>query len=187
MSTTIKDVANEVGVSIATVSKVINNKPSISEATKQQVFDAIKKINYHSNAQASNFARKCSENIIFLAVTEDNTTFHNPHMFEILSGAQSKVRENKYNFSFIGSPDKDTAYEEAIDIIGRKVADGVLIHGSATSRPLVDLLTTSNFPHIVIGRPFFSNFLILPAGLILITMFLEIWPLNIPITVVTQK
>lgn len=157
MSTTIKEVANEAGVSIATVSKVINNKPSISEATRQQVFDAIKKLNYHPNAQASNFARKCSENIIFLAVTEVNTSFHNPHMFEILSGAQSKIREKKYNFSFIGSSDKDTAYKEVIDIIGRKAADGILIHGSATSRPLVDLLTTSNFPHIIIGRPFFSN------------------------------
>lgn len=65
MSVTIKDVAKAAGVSIATVSKVINNKPSISEKTRNHVIEVMNRLNYHPNAQASNFARKCSENIIF--------------------------------------------------------------------------------------------------------------------------
>lgn len=157
MSVTIKDVAREAGVSIATVSKVIHHKPSISETTRQHVFQVMERLNYHPNAQASNFARQCSDNIIFLAVTETHSAFHNPHMFEILCGAQKKIWEKKYNFSFVGAPDKDSAYREAKEIIGRKAADGLLIHGSATSRPLVSLLSHSGFPHMIIGRPPFSN------------------------------
>lgn len=157
MSVTIKDIAKQAGVSIATVSKVINNKPSISEATRQHVFKIIKELNYLPNAQASNFARKRSENIIFIAVTENHTAFHNPHMFEILCGAQKEVWGKKYLFSFIGAPDKEAALREAEQIIGRKAADGLLIHGSATSRPLADLLTGTEFPHVIIGRPPFSN------------------------------
>ena len=84
MSVTIKDVAKQAGVSIATVSKIINNKPSISEATRQHVFQVMKEMNYLPNTQASNFARKRSDNIIFLAVTKKHTAFHDPHMFEIL-------------------------------------------------------------------------------------------------------
>ena len=60
MSTTIKDVAKEAGVSIATVSKVINGKPSISEPTRLRVLEVIKQLNYHPNAQACNFARERS-------------------------------------------------------------------------------------------------------------------------------
>lgn len=157
MSVTIKDVAKEAGVSIATVSKVINHKPSISEITRQRVFHVMEQMNYLPNAQASNFARKRSENIIFLAVTETHTAFHNPHMFEILCGAQRKLREKKYNFSFIGSPDQKAALREAEEIIGRKIADGLLIHGSATSRSLAALLTSTGFPHVIIGRPPFST------------------------------
>ena len=157
MSVTIKDVAKQAGVSIATVSKIINNKPSISEATRQHVFQVMKEMNYLPNAQASNFARKRSDNIIFLAVTKKHTAFHDPHMFEILCGAQKEVWEKRYHFSFIGIPDKETGLKEAEQIIGRKTADGLLIHGSATSRPLADLLTGTEFPHVIIGRPPFSN------------------------------
>ena len=57
MAITIKDVAKEAGVSIATVSKVINGKPSISEPTRLRVLEVIKQLNYHPNAQACNFAQ----------------------------------------------------------------------------------------------------------------------------------
>lgn len=157
MSLTIKDVAKEAGVSIATVSKVINGKPSISEPTRQRVIEVIKRLNYHPNAQASNFARERSDNIVFLAVTEPHTAFHNPHMFEIMCGAQNKIYSKNFNFTFLGVPDKDSACEKVSVIIGRKAADGILIHGSATSRPLVELLVKTGFPHVIIGRPPFSN------------------------------
>lgn len=157
MTATINDVAKRAGVSIATVSKIINNKPSISASTRQHVLQVMEELNYHPNYQASHFARKCSENIVFLAVTQEHTAFHNPHMFEILCGAQQKIQEHAFNFSFIASPDKDSAYKEARNIIDHKIADGILLHGSATSRPLVHLLADSNFPHIIIGRPPFSN------------------------------
>lgn len=157
MSITIRDVAQKAGVSVATVSKIINNKPSISEATKQRVLQIMTELDYHPNSQASNFARQCSYNVVFVAVTEMNCAFHNPHMFEILSGAQKKIHGSRYNFSFLGVSSVEEAYEKTKDIIGRKTADGILIHGSATSKPLVNLMESSNFPHIFIGRPPFVN------------------------------
>ena len=157
MALTINDVAKEAGVSIATVSKVINGKPSISEQTRLHVLEVIKRLNYHPNAQASNFARERSDNIIFLAVTEPLTAFHNPHMFEIMCGAQNIVHEKNFNFSFLGVQDKDTACQKASNIIGRRAADGILVHGSSTSRSLVELLVKNGFPHVIIGRPPFSN------------------------------
>ena len=53
MSLTIKDVAKEAGVSIATVSKVINGKPSISEPTRLRVLEVIQKLNYHPNGRGA--------------------------------------------------------------------------------------------------------------------------------------
>lgn len=157
MSVTIKDVAREAGVSIATVSKVINQKPYISDATRQHVCQVMERLHYQPNSQARNFVRQKTDTIVFLAVTESHTAFNNSYMFDILCGAQDKTREKNYHFSFIASPDKNLACQEIEKIIGRKSADGLLVHGSATSRRLAALLEESGFPHIIIGRPPFST------------------------------
>lgn len=157
MAVTIKDVASKAGVSVATVSKILNNKPYISEQTRQHVKEVMIQLDYHPNAQASNFKHKCSNNIIFLAVTELHTAFHNPHMFEILCGAESVIRKKNYNLSFVGVSNQEEAYTTAKEVVGRNTADGILVHGSSTSKQLVEFLVKSNFPHIIIGRPPFAS------------------------------
>lgn len=157
MAVTIKDVAREAGVSVATVSKILNNKPYISEKTRQHVKEVMKQLDYHPNAQASNFKYKRSSNIIFLAITQLHTAFHNPHMFEILCGAESVTQKKNYNLSFVGVSSTEEAYTTVLEIVGRNTADGILVHGSATSRQLIDFLVKSNFPHIIIGRPPFAS------------------------------
>ena len=52
MSVTIKDVAREANVSPSTVSKVMNNSPSIPDITAQHVKEVMKKLRYYPNEQA---------------------------------------------------------------------------------------------------------------------------------------
>ncbi|HDI6019351.1 TPA: LacI family DNA-binding transcriptional regulator, partial [Escherichia coli] len=49
---TIKDVARLAGVSVATVSRVINNSPKASEASRLAVHSAMESLSYHPNANA---------------------------------------------------------------------------------------------------------------------------------------
>ncbi|MDY3958501.1 LacI family DNA-binding transcriptional regulator, partial [Romboutsia timonensis] len=53
----IKDVAKEAGVSVTTVSRVMNDRGYISEKTRKKVYDAMEKIGYHPNELAKNFFR----------------------------------------------------------------------------------------------------------------------------------
>ena len=55
---TIKDVARLAGVSVATVSRVINNSPKASEASRQSVGAAMETLNYHPNANARALAQQ---------------------------------------------------------------------------------------------------------------------------------
>jgi LacI family transcriptional regulator len=157
MSITIKDVAREAGVSVSTVSKVLNDGSSISEATKIHVRSIMEKLQYRPNEQARNFARQKTNNIIFLAKLEQHTAFNNPHMFEIMCGAQDILSRETYNLSFKGVKDDEEALFLVKDTIGRKSADGIIVHGSATTPEIVNLLVKSNFAHIIIGKPAFQN------------------------------
>ena len=62
---TIKDVAKEAGVSIATVFNIMNNKASVSEETYQKVYEAIEKLDYKPNMLARNLK---SNGVKFLGV-----------------------------------------------------------------------------------------------------------------------
>lgn len=156
MSITIKDVAKEAGVSVSTVSKVLNNGPSISAGTKEHVRNVMERLQYRPNEQARNFARQKTNNIIFLTMLEPHVAFENPHMFEIMCGAEEALAAESYNLSFKGVKSEADALDLIQDVIGRKSADGIIVHGSATTKELVDKLVKSEFAHIIIGKPSFS-------------------------------
>lgn len=54
---TIIDVANLAGVSIKTVSRVVNNEPNVRSSTKERVDEAIEKLDYQPNQAARKLAR----------------------------------------------------------------------------------------------------------------------------------
>jgi len=96
MSVTIRDVARAAGVSTATVSKVINHSPSISQATIERVEDVIRQLDYRPNKRAQSFARKATRNILFLSELEHGVGFDNPHLFEMLAGAEAALARKDY-------------------------------------------------------------------------------------------
>ena len=91
MGVTIKDVAEAAGVSISTVSKVLNGHYSISEKTAERVRGIMREMNYYPNANAQSFASGSSHTVVLLANLAPNAAFQNPHMFEIISGLEEAL------------------------------------------------------------------------------------------------
>lgn len=60
---TIKDVARLAGVSVATVSRVINDSPKASEASRLAVTSAMESLSYHHNANARALAQQATETL----------------------------------------------------------------------------------------------------------------------------
>lgn len=156
MAVTIKDVAREAGVSIATVSKVINKVPSISDATVEKITRIMKELDYQPNIRAQNFARKSTRNIVFITKLERNTAFLNPHMFEIMSGLQSILDTKNYSLS-ICNVNADNHLEAIEKIIAGKSVDGIVIHVSVLTREMASRILKAEFPHIIIGCPNFES------------------------------
>lgn len=157
MSVTIRDVAKAAGVSPSTVSKVINRSPLISSATTEHVKNIIHELNYTPNMRASNFAHQHTKSIVFLSLAKPHMAFRDPYIFEILTGAEKIIHQNKYRLEFINAVSLDNAYEIVKDIIMTKSADGFIIHGYAVSPDITNLLFSCRFPHILIGKPAFET------------------------------
>lgn len=155
MTVTIKDVAKATNTSISTVSKVINGKGFISEKTTELINNKIKELGFVPNKRAQNLARKSTKIIGFIMKVEENSAFNNPHIFEIMIGAQRALFKRNYSLNFVGiREDEDEIIRQ---IIENKSMDGILIHASAINSKIAKEIYESNFPHTIIGMPNFPN------------------------------
>ena len=157
MPVTITDVANEAGVSKSTVSKVLNNKSTISPETVSKVNDAIKKLNYIPNSRAVCFARQNTRNIVYLTNLAKDFAYQNPHMFDIMCGTYRELDREGYTLTLKDISQDTYPGESAMWEINRHSADGLIIHGSAISQELATRLISENIPHIIIGHPTFES------------------------------
>lgn len=156
MGVTIKDVAKAAGVSISTVSKVINGHYSISEETQARVRQVIRELNYYPSASAQSFAKGATRSVIVLADLGPNAAFSNPHMFEIIAGLEETLRTRNYRLALCGAQ-ASSACEMAEEFISRRSADALAIHVSVMTHQLAALLVRTHFPHIVLGLPNFDS------------------------------
>ncbi|MBN2718050.1 MAG: LacI family DNA-binding transcriptional regulator [Deltaproteobacteria bacterium] len=98
---TIKDVAREAGVSIATVSFVLNNRPGqvISEPVKQRVFEVARQLNYHPSALAAGLASRKPGNIA-IVFYKDGDLVSNLYYSFVLEGAIREAARMSVNIMF---------------------------------------------------------------------------------------
>lgn len=92
MSATIKDVAKAAGVSVATVSRVLNNSAAVSVTATEQVNKAIKELGYSPNFLGRNL-RRCETNVILAIIPSTEQTFYSG----IIRGMQSAASEHGYD------------------------------------------------------------------------------------------
>ena len=91
MYATIKDVAEEAKVSIATVSLVVNNHGRISQETRKKVLKAIKKLNYLPSRSARRLVSRKTGNIGFI-LTEEHFLHTEPFYTRIFLGTEFEAR-----------------------------------------------------------------------------------------------
>lgn len=120
--TTLKDVAKLAGVSIATVSYVINGTKSIKQETKMRVLDAIEQLNYIPNTSARKL-REVKQNEIGIIFPH----MDDPYYSEILKGIFFDAEEQDYSISVAFSYNHPKKEQKIIqEFIGRNIC-GLLI------------------------------------------------------------
>ena len=100
---TSKDVAKQAGVSIATVSHVINETRFVSDETRQKVLDAIMRLNYSPNAVARSLVTSFTHTI-GLVISE----ITNPFFPAVVRGIEDEILGYRYNF-ILCNTDEDPA------------------------------------------------------------------------------
>lgn len=144
---TIKEVAKESGVSIATVSRVLNRKGYATEEVKQRVYTAVKKLNYQPNAVARSLKME-QTNTIGIVIPD----ISNPYFMKISRGIEDEVHSKGYNLIFGSgdeSPDKE---RELLQVLYKKRVDALVLATSGANDELIRSIQASGTPVILVDR-----------------------------------
>jgi DNA-binding LacI/PurR family transcriptional regulator len=144
---TIRDVAKEAGVSVATVSRVLNNKPDTSGVTRKKVEDAISRLGYARSAQWEQLITGKSRTISLHFPHADVDP--NPVYLAFISGATAACESRDYRLHLITRTIDEA---DLIDLYRSKKSDGTILMRVQLDDWRVDFLSRMQFPFVTIGR-----------------------------------
>ncbi|WP_206185846.1 LacI family DNA-binding transcriptional regulator [Sphingosinicella sp. BN140058] len=143
--TTIDDVAAAAGVSIKTVSRVLNDEPGVRSETRNRVRDAIASLSYRPSLPARSLAGKRSN---LLGLVYDNPSAN--YVFDVQSGAMARCR-NAHLRLFIQSCNDlgGESVEEVLAMIDQTHVDGLVVTPPLSSDPaLISALDERRLPYV---------------------------------------
>lgn len=143
---TIYEVAKTAKVSLATVSRVINNKGNVTNETRTRVEEAIKKLGYKPSSLAQSLATSKTTNIAIILPAANYVYISN-----MLSGMIDVGRIYGYRCTVFTSNSNDDSEALVNDIITSR-CDGAIVFGSQLDNNDVEKLISYNVPTLIVGN-----------------------------------
>lgn len=140
---TIKDVAREAGLTVTTVSRVLNNRGYISDNARKKVDEAMKKLNYQPNEMARSLRKK--SNLIGIIVPH----IRHPYFAEMISNLEREAYNQGYRVMLCNTKDREEREREYVDICKSNRVAGIIIFSSSIS---VSSFEELEFPVITMER-----------------------------------
>ncbi len=150
----LKDIAKECGVSTATVSKALNDQSDISQATKEKVRKAAKKLGYRPNLAAKALKTKRSQNIGVLFVDDNRSGLTHDYFADVLDNFKITVEEQGYDITFINCSKTGPNTMSYLEHVKSKGFDGVAIACINFDSPEVKELVESDIPVVTVDYVF---------------------------------
>lgn len=149
---TITEVAKAAGVSVATVSRVVNGAQWVSPQTRSAVEEAIKATGYTTNHSARTLVTGRSDSLAFLLTEDHHLLFSDPTFSKLLRGTAEALSRRRMTLVLLVAGTEDER-RSVTSYVGSGHVDGVLLVSSHESDPLVESLVGAGIPTVSCGLP----------------------------------
>ncbi|PYZ94183.1 LacI family transcriptional regulator [Salipaludibacillus keqinensis] len=146
MSITIKDVAKHAGVSIATVSRIVNNQPGFGKKTKEKVLKSIEELGYTPNAIARGLVGRETRTIGVL-LPKVSGLFAS----KLLEGIETTARKEGYSVFVCHTDSKEDRSIQDLQVLKEKQVDGMIYASDQLSLAQGQLLEAMTCPIVFVS------------------------------------
>ncbi|MGC9097742.1 MAG: LacI family DNA-binding transcriptional regulator [Dictyoglomus sp.] len=147
----IRDIARLANVSVATVSRVINGSPNVSEKTRKKVLKIIQEYDYHPSAFAQKLSKARTQIVALLIPYERGFILSDAFFPPLIKGMTEVFDKKEYNImlSMIESPYIPQKY---VSLYKRGIVDGYILANVKKDDPFPEVLYEENIPFVSVGR-----------------------------------
>ncbi|MEM1043223.1 MAG: LacI family DNA-binding transcriptional regulator [Bacteroidota bacterium] len=145
MAVTIYDIAEQAGVSIATVSRVFSGRARVADATRERVFAVAEALNYEPNVSARSLARQSTR--VVSAVVPMLTSYF---FMEVIRGVQDRLSEIDYDLLVYASRSPEEVDGQLARAMQKGRADGLLLCSTPIDGERALSLQASQLPVVLV-------------------------------------
>lgn len=146
---TMKDIAERAGVSVATVSRVLNNTKPVSSELKKKVLDIVKETGYKPNALARSLIKQRTGTIGVIIPDMDNETFA-----DLIKGIELITDRNDYVILVTNTMGEVKKELEMFNLFEEKRLDGIIFSGVSLTEKHIDFFEKYKIPTVLVGQTF---------------------------------
>ncbi|WP_026486122.1 LacI family DNA-binding transcriptional regulator [Caldanaerobius polysaccharolyticus] len=143
---TIKDVAKHAGVSIATVSRVINNNYYVSPEIEKRVLKAIKELNYYPNSIARSLKNDTTFTIGFIV-----SDISNDYFTSMTKAIEDVINKENYNMIVCSTDNKKEKELRYLKLLISRKVDGLILNTTGRNDDFISKLS-NDLPVILVNR-----------------------------------
>lgn len=144
---TIYEVSELAGVSLATVSRVMNGSSNVSDKTRKKVEDAMNKLGYRPNSIAQSLASSRS-NSVGVLIPE----LKGPFFGFLMAGVEKQLRAANKHVIFTAGHSEEETEKDGIEFLLSRNCDALILHVEAVSDEYLVEISKSKVPIVIINR-----------------------------------
>ncbi|RYG94488.1 MAG: LacI family transcriptional regulator, partial [Alphaproteobacteria bacterium] len=145
--------AKELGISTGTVSRALNGRADVSDATRELVLSTAKRLGYAPNQAARTLALGTTRSVGFMMDLDREAAASSEYFFMgVFDGVQSVLTEHGFDLLVLPRPTKANSLDFLRRYVARGVFDGMILAATQRIDPRIELLEAAGLPFATLGR-----------------------------------
>lgn len=151
-SITQKEIAKHLGVSIATVSRALNDQPGVSPEVRERVLRFANETGYSPDIRARSLATSVTHTVAFVVHSAEHSATEDPFYPVIMAGAEAYLSRHNYHILLVTADAQTMARPRAFSVVNQKRVDGLILAGPDISANFILGLVTADIPLVLVDN-----------------------------------
>lgn len=155
MKLRVKDIAKELNLSPASISLILNNKPGVSDETRERVLKAINEMGYNVDNIIKKRLQNVNKNIYFVIYKKHGLVVSDtPFFSELIEGIDRQAKNENYNLNISYLDEKLDSVDSILNNIQKQDINGILLLATEMKKEDLEQFKNYNIPLVILDSYF---------------------------------